>query len=223
VTEPHGPTHVHPADGRPPVRFESEVAADRVAPGARWFLADVPGPRLRLRDGAGTPIASLEGHRNDVLGWAFGPRGDFVATASADKTGRRWDTSGVERARLRGHPRAVTGIAFDPAEDLLATVSEDGAARLWSARGLPRDILPPPDEPLGRPAPLRSVFFTRDGSRVVGRLAPAGEPGAGTDAGALVWRIRAADLLECADRCLSREFTEEERDEFRDLLEPAGQ
>jgi hypothetical protein len=38
-----------------------------------------------------------------------------------------------------------------------------------------------------------------------------------------VWRIRAADLLECADRCLSREFTEEERDEFRDLLEPAGQ
>lgn len=82
----------------------------------------------------GRRIHVLRGHKERLTSVAYRPDGLQLATGSADRTARLWD-SGTGRLlhELRGHTGEVAEIAYDPAGKYLLTASADGTLRLWDA------------------------------------------------------------------------------------------
>jgi 3',5'-cyclic AMP phosphodiesterase CpdA/sugar lactone lactonase YvrE len=91
----------------------------------------------------GRPLRFLRGHTGELKGLAFSPDGTLLATASADRTARIWDTAtGATRTTLEGHTGELNGVAFSPDGTLLATASADRTARIWdTATGATRTTL----------------------------------------------------------------------------------
>jgi WD40 repeat protein/3',5'-cyclic AMP phosphodiesterase CpdA len=107
----------------------------------------------------GEKVASLVGHNDTILGIAFSPDGDRLATASADGTARLWSVpNGEQVLTLTGGSGQVHGIAFAPDGAFVVTCADDGTARLWSV---------PDGEPLATFMPLRdggAAVLLPDGS-----------------------------------------------------------
>ncbi|MEM9770218.1 MAG: hypothetical protein AAF889_01215 [Cyanobacteria bacterium P01_D01_bin.73] len=83
----------------------------------------------------GEAIATLRGHTDTIYNVAYDPKGQFIATASADKTVRLWTTAGEFVREIKGHTAAVEAVTFSPDGQTLATASDDKTVRLWSAAG----------------------------------------------------------------------------------------
>jgi WD40 repeat protein len=94
---------------------------------------------------------------------SFSPDGQYIATASSDKTGQVWSAkSGEQLFTLVGHEEAVTDIIYSPDGNLIATTGDDMRAKIWDARNgkvlntlgtINRDIY--------------SIAFSHDGTRLV--------------------------------------------------------
>jgi WD40 repeat protein len=76
-------------------------------------------------------------HPNMVLGLAWHPGGNLLATGCGDGKIRIWDTA-EDSPRpctvLAGHQTTVCGVAFDHRGDLLTSSSFDDTMRLWDTR-----------------------------------------------------------------------------------------
>ncbi|KAK3810318.1 MAG: WD40-repeat-containing domain protein [Benniella sp.] len=75
---------------------------------------------------------TLKGHTKCVMGIAFSPTGNQIASCSADKTILLWDVEqGTCVHTLTCHTDAVCGVAYSPQGDMLASASADETVRLW--------------------------------------------------------------------------------------------
>ncbi|MDQ8145989.1 MAG: caspase family protein [Gemmatimonadota bacterium] len=120
-----------------------------------------PGADTATRTAAPAADPALRIYPNGVtvLGVAYAPNGQRVATAAWDKKVRLIDpATGAITTTLAGHDSVVAGVAFSPNGQLLASASWDNTVRLWDpATGRAVRTL------TGHRAYVRSVAFSPNG------------------------------------------------------------
>ena len=108
-------------------------------------------------------LTSLQGHQGDVHAVAISSDGKRIASASADKSVKIWDTaSGQQLQTLEGHDYPVFSVAFSPAGDRLVSASMDTSIIVWDvATGKQLHRL------LGHRGYVMSVAFSPDAKHVL--------------------------------------------------------
>jgi WD40 repeat protein len=133
--------HVFAAGGQPGLRGEVR----------QWTVAE------------GTPVRTLDGHKDAIYSAALSPDGKILATGSYDQKIKLWNLeTGKEIKTLSGHNGCVYDLAFRADGKILASASADRTVKLWDvASGERRDTL---SQSLKE---LYSVAFTPDGKRLL--------------------------------------------------------
>ena len=77
---------------------------------------------------------TLHGHTGKVIRIAVSPDGKRIASGSADKTVKVWETTtGAEIMTLRGHEAPVGGLAFSADGQYIASGSVDKTIKIWNS------------------------------------------------------------------------------------------
>lgn len=76
-------------------------------------------------------VSTLKGHTDRATDVVFSPVDNCLATASADKTAKLWNTDGSLIRSFDGHTDRLCRIAFHPSGKYLGTTSFDKSWRLW--------------------------------------------------------------------------------------------
>lgn len=114
---------------------------------------------------------------------AFSPNGQYVVTASEDKTANIWEvSSGKVLNVLKGHKKSVNSVIFSSDGQYIVTASEDKTARLWEASsGKTLHILK------GHEKRIVHAAFSPDGQIVIT---------ASSDKTARIWRVIDGTLIK---------------------------
>jgi WD40 repeat protein len=84
---------------------------------------------------SGQQLHRLQGHSELIYCLEFNPKGNLLASGSADNTVRIWDVSkGLELEKFTGHTELIWDIAFSSDGKLLASASTDGTVIIWPLR-----------------------------------------------------------------------------------------
>ncbi|WP_437758970.1 nSTAND1 domain-containing NTPase [Sorangium sp. So ce1389] len=107
-------------------------------------------------------FVTLRGHEQPLRAAVWSHDGQWVLSASDDRTARIWNAGGTgDPVVLSGHEGRINALAFSPDDKRVLTASEDGTARLWGVGGGQIDVL---DAGGG---PVRRAAWSPDGARVV--------------------------------------------------------
>lgn len=140
-----------------------------------------------LTDLADGHHVSFVGHGNGaVLFSSFSPNGEFVVTASEDRTARLWSAYNGDLLDVAvGHTDAVSRARFSPDGSYVLTAARDGTARIW--RVLASKKLQPVMILRGHTRRIYDALFSKTGSRVVT---------ASVDGTARIWNLEDAGVTE---------------------------
>jgi hypothetical protein len=111
-------------------RDGTNLAVASGAPGASGMV------RVYFFPPSGIPINKPEvvisAHKDIILGLAFSPDGNTLATCGYDRLIKLWDANtGKERRTLKDHSDSVYSVAFSPDGKLLASGGADRAVKVW--------------------------------------------------------------------------------------------
>jgi len=130
----------------------------------------------------------------------FSPDGHWIFSVRDQKgNGSLWNLTNPKNLRplnLGGHLDAITSVAFNPAGSVMATGSSDGTVRLWDlTSAAPNENSLVLKSPIGA---VNGIQFNADGSRLVAT---------GVFRDAVIWDVRAADLIATAPLTVGRNLT----------------
>lgn len=120
----------------------SKITALAFSPSGSYLAAAASTPgqageiRLYFVPPSGVPALKpdtvIAAHPDQVLGMAFSPDGQLLASCGYDRLVKLWRMpSGEAVATLKDHSDAVYGVAFAPHGKLLASVAADRAVKIW--------------------------------------------------------------------------------------------
>lgn len=153
--------------------MQATVDGDVVTGGQVKHLAfDAHGERLvtsclfsaRLWNAAtGAPIGKDLKHENTVNCAFFSPDGNWVLTASRDRTARLWDAgTGESVGGVMSHAGAIEWAIFSPDGSRIATAGSDGTVRIWATQ-----TQQPTGPSMRHDGGVLKVAFSPDGARLV--------------------------------------------------------
>ena len=111
---------------------EPEGRVQRVALSPdRRFLATVSNQSVRVREIEGGQDVACRGHQGPVNAVTFSRDGDYLATASSDRTARVWSVVSCQEVAKIDHPSTVWAVALSPDGRKIAVGGFEGRARVW--------------------------------------------------------------------------------------------
>jgi cytochrome c len=111
--------------------------------------------------GESRPDVIFDGHEAPVASLAVSPAGDWLASASWDRTVRLWPLNGGAPRILEGNSQNVNGVAFSPDGRQVISAGYDTTLRIWPVSGGDNAIV------RHLPTPLNTVAVAPDGEIVV--------------------------------------------------------
>lgn len=157
---------------------DAQVNRLSISPDKR-ILAAASHPHTRIYDLTTTnpnPIASLEGHKNNVTSVQFSNDARWLATSSEDATVKIWDTRSPTPTRTYVHSSPVNEVVIHPNQGELISCDRDGNIKIWDlAEGTCVNQLNPDSD-----ISIQSLSMASDGSLLVA---------ANTKGNVFVWQL----------------------------------
>lgn len=130
-------------------RFKSPVRAVSFSPGDEYIAiatAKLMGQESNVyiyrhdreaREQSEEPFMVLQGHEGTIVRVLWYPTGEYILTASGDKTIRKWDVeTGEEVACVVAHKGDIMDCQFGMDSTVIITASKDHTAKLWGFHDL---------------------------------------------------------------------------------------
>jgi WD40 repeat protein len=122
--------------------FKNGVNSVAVSPnGVHIATASLDGS-VQLWRPDGSPVATMQGHRNLAWNVAFSPDSSTLMSSGADGKIKLWDLNGKLLQTLEGHSLGVWRAVFSPDGSLIASASPDETVKLWKRDGTLLKTLP---------------------------------------------------------------------------------
>lgn len=145
---------------------ESEATDVGFLPDNQGLVSVGGGGQVKVWSFEGQLLQEFQAHKGWINALSLSPNGQYLATASGDKTIRVWkwqdgqfDTTPV--AILEGHADWVWDVAFHRDSEMLASAGKDNTVRLWDLEGSLLQTLS------GHQNWVRALDFSTDGEKLI--------------------------------------------------------